>query len=464
MLLLLAPALAQNLVSLAPPGAVAGFYLADLRGSRYIQGLASDFRQSGLEGLLNRELRQKEGEVVDLLGIAAGGLAAAVYPDGFFLIGRPSPAALRVLRKEARGLRTVGGWQVGGDQEVQLGFSRELFFAASPRYAQLFLQNRRGLRAPAQGEVVFWATLPQSLPQELGLPPRTSSALRTLRQLTYRLQLTPGGYTEEVRLELNPSADPALARLLLPQGRPYDPAELPQGYAVFTGVFDLGRFGAYLGGILREFGQAYRLELGGFGSRFALVTAKGPPPAPDALGESPLGHNLLYVELRDPATAEANLLALLQSLAAFATPEGRGGFRVLGNEGGFKAVEVGLMGTLYYRLEPDRLVLATSKAALEALRNPPWGRDPGFRRFRVRVPANAVGFSYSDQGAMLREQAALTARLLPQTLGRGEFEQRLARALGNFLERISQRFGPGLSYTVVEGGSLVQRSFYEVRW
>jgi hypothetical protein len=195
--LLLGSALAQNLVSLAPPGAVAGFYLADLRGSPYLQGFAADWKASGMEALLGRELRQQVGQAVDLLGLAAGGLVAAAYPDGFFVLGRPSPGALEALRKEARGLQSLGGWQVGGDKEVQIGLSRELFFVASPEYAQLFLQNRRGLGAPARGDLVFWGSLPQGLAQDLGLPPRTSSALRALGRFTYSLQLSPGGYTEE---------------------------------------------------------------------------------------------------------------------------------------------------------------------------------------------------------------------------------------------------------------------------
>jgi hypothetical protein len=155
----------------------------------------------------------------------------------------------------------------------------------------------------------------------------------------------------------------------------------------------------------------------------------------------------------------------MRALAAFSTPEGQGGFRTLGSVGGFKAVELGLAGVFYYRLEPDRLVLATSKSALEATANPPWGRDPGFRRFRVRMPANAIGFTYTDQGALMREQAALLAGLLPQAIGQTEgFERRLGQALAGFLERVAQRFGPGLSYTVVEGHRRVSRGFYEMRW
>lgn len=157
--------------------------------------------------------------------------------------------------------------------------------------------------------------------------------------------------------------------------RPFDAADLPQGYSVSTGVLDLGRVGAYLPGLLREFDLQLNLDLRAFGSRFAMVSVKGPPPAPDGRSEATFGHDLIYWEVRDPATAEANLLALLQSLAAFSTPEGQGGFRVLGSEGGFKAVEVGLGGTLFYKLEPTCLVIATSRSAAQAVGNPPWSQD-----------------------------------------------------------------------------------------
>jgi hypothetical protein len=464
---LLGPALAQSLLALAPQGAVAGFYMNDLRGSRYLSGLATDWKQSGMEAFLGRELRKQAGNDADLLGIAAGGVAVALYSDGFFVVTRPSATAMRALRRDTRGLRPQGGWLVGSDQETMTGFSRELAFIATPKYARLFLQNRRGLQAPVRGDIVLWGTPPQDLLQSLNLPARASGAVRTLRRFSYAIQLTAGGYTEEARLDVNPAPDPALASLLLPKERPYNAADLPQGLAVSVGVLDLGRVGAYLPGLLREFDLQLNLDLRAFGSRFAAVTVKGPPPAPDGRSEAILGHSLFYWEVRDPATAEANLLALLQSLAAFATPDGQGGFRVLGNEGGFKAVEVGLAGTLFYKLEPTRLVLATSRTALEALNNPPWGQDRNFQRFRVRVPAHAVGYTFSNQGSALQEQLGQIGTTLPQTIGSDLDQQtsrELARALSDFTDRLARRFGSGLSYAVVEGNSLISRGFYEVRW
>lgn len=466
-LLFLGPALAQNLISLAPQGAVAGFYMNDLRGSRYLGGLAADWKQSGMEAFLGRELRKQAGNDADLLGIAAGGVAVALYSDGFFVMARPNAAAMQALRRDTRGLRPQGGWLVGSDRDTMTGFSRELVFIATPKQARLFLQNRRGLQAPVRGDIVLWGTPPQDLLQSLNLPPRASGAARTIRRFSYAIQLTAGGYTEETHLNVNPAPDPALASLLLPRERPYNVADLPQGYSVSTGVLDLSRVGAYLPGLLREFDVRLNLDLRAFGARFATVTVKGPPPAPDGRSEAVLGHNLIYWEIRDPATAEANLLALLQSLAAFSTPDGQGGFRVLGNEGDFKAVEVGLGGTLYYKLEANRLVIATSKSALLAVNNPPWSQNLDFRRFRARIPANAIGYSFGNQGSALQEQIGQIGTTLPQTIG-SELDQQtsreLARALTNFMERLTNRFGSGLSYAVVEGNSLISRGFYEVRW
>ncbi len=466
-ILFLSTALAQNLLSLAPPGAVAGFHMNDLRGSRYLNGLATDWKQSGMETFLGRELRKQAGNDADLLGIAAGGVAVALYSDGFFVLTRPSAAAMQALRRDVKGLRPQGGWLVGSDKDTITGFSRELVFMATPKHARLFFQNRRGLQAPVRGDIVLWGSPPQELLQSLNLPPRAHGAARTIRRFSYAIQLTAGGYTEETRLDVNPAPDPALASLLLPKERPYNAADLPQGYSVSTGVLDLSRLGAYLTALLREFDVRHNLDLRAFGSRFATVTVKGPPPAPDGRSEAILGHSLIYWEVRDPATAEANLLALLQSLAAFSTPAGQGGFKVLGNEGDFKAVEVGLGGTLYYKLEPSRLVIATSKSALLAVNNPPWSQNPDFRRFRARIPANAIGYSFGNQGSALQEQLGQIGATLPQTIG-SELDQQtsreLARALTDFMERLAKRFGSGLSYAVVEGNSLISRGFYEVRW
>jgi len=467
LLLLLAPSFAQELLGLAPPGAIAGFYVNNLGKSPYLKGIAADWKQSGMEALLQRELRKELKEDADLLGLAAGGLAAAIYQSGFFVIARPSPAAMKAIKADNKKAKLQNGWLVETDKDTMTGISRDLVFIATPPTGRVFLQGKRGLKAPVSGDVVLWGSVPQDMVQGLGLPPRTNGVIRTLRRFSYAFKLTAGGYTSESRLEVNPSPDPALASLLLPKERPLDAADLPQGYSVSAGILDLGKLGSVVSSLLREFDVKFNLDLAAFGSRYAIVTVKGPPPAPDGRGENFLGHNLVYWEIKDPATAEANLLALLQNAAAFATPEGQGGFKVLDNVDNFKAVEVGFLGKMYYRVNGNLMVLATSQSALEAASGKPWKENPDYQKFKVRIPNNAVAYSFGDQGTPFLEQISQLSDSLPQTIG-NQLDQKtskeLADKLTGFLTRLGKRLGSGLSYAVVEGTSLVSRGFYEVRW
>lgn len=465
--LLLSSSLAQNLLSLAPPGAVAGFYLGNLSNSRYFKGIAADWRESGMEALLNREMRKEAGSNAELLGIAAGGAAVALYPDGFFLMARPNTAAMKAIRKDTKGLKPQAGWMVGSDKDTLTGFSRDLVFVATPKIGRLFLQGKRGLQAPVVGDLLLWGAPPQDLIQSLQLPPRTGGAARVIQRFSYVLKLTEGGYTSETRFEVNPAPDAAFASFFLPQERPYDAGELPQGLAVSTGVLDFAKLARYLSSIAREFDAKVNLDLSAFGSRYATVTVQGPPPAPDGRSSDVLGHLLVYLEVKDPATAEANLLGLLQNLAAFATPQGQGGFKVLPPEGEFKAVEVGFIGKLYYKVEDTRMVIATSKSALDAANGPAWKENPDYQKFRVRIPANAIGYSFSDNGAALGVSAAQLGDALPQTIGSQmdtKSSRELTKSLADFTNRLAKRLGSGLSYATVEGNTLVSRGFYEVRW
>ena len=465
--LLLSPSLAQNLLSLAPQGAVAGFYLNNLSGSRYFKGVAADWKASGMEALLNREMRMQGGGDSAFLGIASGGAAVALYPDGFFVMARPSAQAMRAIRSDTKGLKNQNGWLVGSDKDTLTGFSRDLVFIATPKYGRLFLQNKRGLQAPVSGDILLWGAPPQNLIQSLQLPPRTNGAARVIKRFSYAIKLTEGGYTDETRVEVNPAPDAAFASFFLPKGQPYDAADLPQGLSVSTGVLDFAKFASYMSGIAREFDTKLNLDLSAFGSHYAAVTVQGPPPAADGRSQDVLGHTLFYVEVKDPATAEANLLALLQNLAAFATPQGKGGFKVLPGEGGFKAVEVGFIGKLYYKAEDTRLIVATSKNALDAVNGPTWKDNPNYQKFRVRIPANAIGYSFGDNGAALSMSAAQLGDALPQTIGNqmdAKSSKEIAKSLSDFLGRLAKRFGSGLSYATVEGDSLVSRGFYEVKW
>lgn len=465
-LLLLGPALGQNLVSLAPTGAVAGFYLGGLGNSPYLKGIGDDWRRSGLEAWVRRNFEKELGQSSDLLGLAQGGAFVALYPDGgFFFIARPSARAMQAIRAEIKKARLENGWLVERSADTTSGVSRELAFIATPRQASLFLSNKRGLRAPISGDLFFWGELPKNLDLELRLPPRLGLTLASLKRISASLKLTAGGYTTEARLELDPNADPALSNLLLPRERPWELGDFPAGYSGGVGVLDLPSAGRYLSSLLSDFNVRLGFDLRAFGTRYAMVSVPGPRSSGVGNLEAPLGHQLVYLEVKDAATAEANFLAAVQNLAAFATPEGQGGFKVAGQEGSFKVLEVGLLGNLYYRLEPDKLIIATSKAALETAAGKLWRERPEYQRFRVTVPQNAVAYSFGDQKGPGLESLATLRQSIPQTIGTDDKEAReLTNRLLNFLERVYTRLGNSLTYSVVEGSTLVSRGFSEVRW
>ena len=134
-------ALAQNLVGLAPQGAIAGFYMNDLSKSPYLKGLAADWKNSGLEALLKKEL----GSDADMLGLAQGGMAAAFYPSGYFVILKPSAAAMKGIKAQTKGLKPQAGWLVSKEKDMVTAFSKDLAMIATPAHANLFFAGKRGL-------------------------------------------------------------------------------------------------------------------------------------------------------------------------------------------------------------------------------------------------------------------------------------------------------------------------------
>lgn len=465
---LLTVAFAQNLLGLAPQGAVAGFYVNDLRSSPYFKGVAQDWKQSGMEAFLSKQLRSQVGSDADLVGLFSGGLAVALYKEGFMLVARPDAKALQALRKDSKGLKNQNGWLVGTDQGMTTGFSKDLIFIATPQYAKQFLAGKRGLKAPVSGDIALWGAPPQDLIKSLKLPPRSSGAAQALQSLSFTVKLTPAGYTDETRVLVNPNPDPALASFFLPKGQTgLDVSGLPQGYSVSNGVLDLGRFATYLSGILREFDIRMNLDLRAFGSRYATVTVAGPPAALDGRGDNMLGHSLIYWELKDPAAAEESFKNLLSQLADFGSPQGQGGLKELPNEGDFKAVELGLGATLYYKVENNLMVVATSKAALQAVGGKTWAEHADFQRFKAKIPTNATGFTYGDQRSALKESVGQLGDTLPQTIGTqmdARSSKEFAQALSKFMNRLADRFGSMYSYTTTENNTLVSRGYYEVKW
>lgn len=461
--LLLTPALGQSLLSLAPPGATAGFVLNDLSKNPQLRGIAQDWAKSGLEAELRRSSLDPE-----LLGLLSGGVAAAFYPSGdFFVMAKPTAQALQSLRKELRKPKTRAGWQVDTQDGVVTGLSKDLALLASPPAFERFIRNQRGLQAPVGGDIVFWAEVPKNLADRLELPPRVSLTLAAVKRLTFSLRLTPQGINQETRLEFVPGIDPQLTAIALPKDRPWDLGDFPQGVSASSSVVDIPGLARYLGALSRDLNLGFNLDLSAFGKRIAQVVFNAPAAQVSTAGLPRLGDALFFVEVVDPSTAEANLLALLQNVAAFATPEGQGGFKVVGNEGDFKVVEVGILGQLYYRFGADRLILATSKTALLGLGNPTWKENARFQRARRTVPASAVSYGFSDAAAiqLLGVQELLQNTLLPAgNPAQARRARELSKRAGDFVVSVLKRFGDGISYATVEGHTLVSRSFSSVRW
>ena len=302
----------------------------------------------------------------------------------------------------------------------------------------------------------------------LQLPARTTTLINGLNKFSFSLTLTAGGYTTESRLEVNPKADPQLAGLVLPKEKPWDLAEFPSGYAGSSVVVDLASTGRLLTSLLADFDLKFKLDLSAFGSRVVSVTPAIPidPKKLDAL-DNPLGHGIYYIEVKDPATAEANLLSLLQTVAAFATAEGQGGFKVVGEEAGFKVVETGMLGKLYYKFDNEKLVLATSADSVGAVSGGLWRDNADFNKFRIRIPANASGYTYSNQTGALEGVVGQLRQTLPQAIGadpKDKEGKELNDRMISFFERVFKRFGLSLDYSVVEGNSVVSRGFGEVKW
>jgi hypothetical protein len=455
-------ALAQNLVNLAPQGAIAGLYMNDLSKSPYLKGLATDWKNSGLEALLKKEL----GSDADMLGLAQGGMAAAFYPSGYFVILKPSANAMKAIKADTKGLKPQGGWLVSKEKDMVTAFSKDLALIATPAHANLFFAGKRGLQAPLKGDIAMWGAVPQNMVKQLELPARTTTLIGGLSKFNFSLTLTAGGYTTESRLEVNPKADPQLAGLVLPKEKPWDLADFPSGYSGSSVVVDLASTARLLSSLLADFDLKFKLDLSAFGSRVVSVTPAIPtdPKKLDAL-DNPLGHALYFVEVKDQATAEANLLSLLQTLAAFATAEGQGGFKVVGEEAGFKVVETGMLGKLYYRFDNDKLILATSPDSVGAVSGALWRDHADFNKFRIRIPAAASGYTYSNQAGALEGVVGQLRQTLPQAIGADDKQgKELNDKLVAFFERVFKRFGSSLDYSVIEGNSVVSRGFAEVKW
>ena len=416
----------------------------------------------------------------------------AVYPDGSLLaLARPSARVretfFRDLREVLGRTRPMNGWNVKyldqeGDLALIAGYRDGLaLLLVSPNpedsIALGFLKGdaATGVRLPLAGDVVFYLDARPLEPLIQGaaqsLPPRVVNALLTPKEYAAALTVVKQGLESQSRFVLDPEADPALAKLLLPENcRPWPLETFPRAQTVASYCFSLPEFGDYLSELSAAAGFELPLDLSAFGDRLALVSLVVPTENPAELMQKPLGDMLLYLEARDDLTAETTLMSWLQMFAASSTPEGQGGFEVSRYDVGpyqGKKITLGIGQPVFLFNLGDRLVLATSEVAAQTLAGPRLKDDPDFARWAGRIPEDAVLESYSNaRGAfkILGEQLAATTPLFvedPEELpAMMEFNRRLAK----FFEFLDQRLGVSIAYTRVRGNVRVSEGMTEVRW
>jgi len=332
-----------------------------------------------------------------------------------------------------------------------------------------------GIRLPLTGDVTFVldATPLEPLLQGAAgeLPPRILNALLAPKTYALALSVTKEGFTSQSRFVLDPEADPALAKLLLPENcRPWPLAEFPKAQSVASYCLSLPGLGDYFSELAAAAGFDLPVDLTAFGDRLALVSLVVPTENPAELMQKPLGDMLLYLEAKDDLTAETTLMSWLQMFAASSTPEGQGGFEVsrydVGPYSG-KKITLGLGQPVFLFNLGDRLVLATSETAAQTLAGPKLKDDPTFQRWAKRIPENTILESYSNARGtfkVLGEQLAMTTPLFVDDPEGLQAMMELSRRLAKFFEFLDERVGAGVAYTQVEGNARVSHGVTEVRW
>ena len=505
--LLLAPVWAASLPAMAPKGAVFTLYLRNLavkkaffvdfqaeleRQRLTAKDLLALFGDEELDPDAQAEL-ERFLKLASLDAVGQEGLLA-VYPDGSFLaLARPAASAARSFFDELK--KTLGetkpyrGWnlkrlsQEGDEYELVAGYREGTavmagFPAKGPSLAaQLFEGGvERGLELALDGDLVLQidfpplAALAQPFLAGEDVPKRLAGLVRTPRRYASALSVVKQGLEGKSVFALDRDADPELAGILLKDCRPWPLADFPKADSVASYCFPLADLARYLNGLLGELELNLDLDLDAFGDRLALVSLTVPGQDPALALQKPLGDLLIYLEAKDDLTAETTLLTWLQVLAAAGTPEGEGGFQVERYEVGAyrgKRITLGIGQPVFLFNLGDRLVLATSEAAAQALAGPKLAEDPTYRRLAPRYPKDAVMLSYANAGPAIKlasEQLVATMPMFaedPKELqAMMEFGQRLAK----FLAFVGERVGAGVGYTRIEGDRRESYGLTEVRW
>jgi len=488
---LLSLAAAQSLPALTPPGAVGGFYTRNLSVKKaFFVDFQAEWNRLGINDLIFNMIEDdpdfSEGDIDDLkkfftIDIIGREAILVFYANGdFFFLTRPAAKnaaeIISAVRDQLDSPKQRGGWLVEENEEdgiaLIVGVSSDAILIASPEAANRFFSGDRGLKIPVSGDIAAWFK-PQPLWEyldnpDLNLPPSAIAAIKTFTGLASASNFQIDGVYENSSFCLDPNQDSDLAKIFLTSDSAWDLATLPHGLSATSGVIDLPALGRYVNRWAAEFNFDIDIDLSSFGTRFALIDAGSENPQ-QAL-QNPMGSLLLLLETQDSLTAEVTLLSWLQMAAAFATPEGEGGFSVEpiavnGRDG--KAIQLGLTGTIYLVSYDDHLALATSKDALDLLTAPKLGSDPDFSRLSKMLPANYWGASYGNYNKTLKQAAQIFPLMMMQSIGDAETQQittELTMKLSQFFVFMADRTGGAISYTKQKNKCLVSSGFIEVNW
>lgn len=445
---------AQPLASLLPTGSVAGVALNSSLNQPQLASLGRDWLASGLEEALGETLASLNLEA-DLLGLAQGGLAAALYPDGeVFVVAQPSDQALNWFRQQTQGGQLQSGWRsrsLPGEPWV-VGLNQRQAVLASPAQWRRFMAGQRGGAVPVAGQLVVWVNRPAAVADPQLLPPTLARGLTDLEQWVWAIRLTPQGIESESRLVLTPQASRQSRQFWLAQNAPWSLDTLPAAAQFSTGSWNPAVSQQLLNGLLAELGLEEQFSLAGLGPRYASLTpqVKGRP-----------GQPVWLLEVVQKSQAEASLQQLARWLTAFTDPAGRARGWSNPDAQGLRQLDLGTNGAVYMLLEANRLYLAPEAESLLAIaRSNRKGQWPA--GLRERIPPQATGYSYSPTGNL--SLGPLGGDSLGDALGLLGTDPGLGRALERWQSALAPRLGSSYGYSLIKGNELITLGFAEVRW
>jgi len=485
-------ALAASFPEQVPKGAAFAIYLDNIGAKKeLLKEFRAELKRQGLSIKDLIELfgaNEEEAAYFDLLRLETVGQEGlvAIYPDGSGLIlARPSPefkeeffAKLKELLKNAKpkyGFMVEeysdaeGGLAIGYNDEIAfLVFA----FTEDPIAMRFFTkEGELGLDFALKGDVSLFYDLNTLKPLLEGeLPLEVTASLLAFARYDQSWRLDQKGIESASVLTPAPEASESAKKLVLPECQAWPLNEFPQVDSISSLCLDPGALSALIKELGGAFGYPLELDLTPFGPRLAVASLAVPLENPALAMQKPFGDTLIYLESQDPEAASAYLLELFKSLAGASTPEGQGGFELKPYKvGAFegKEVSLGLGQPVYLFTEKDRVILATSKEAANALENPPLKELPQFAKYQSFYPAKAVLYNWGQASRLyqvLADQLVATTPLVATSPEELELSMEIAKRTAAYVKFLGQKIGTGASYSVVEGGSRKARGVVEVSW